>query len=173
MEQIKIKKGTWWDEVYQMIRGKETLVKVTEKDHNLVVRSAGNLLASLLKNEPGIGGVQYHAQGEGMSGWDLSPVDEDFEQNALTAEVYRQAPTNLEWVDEFGAVSLTPTNTLQIRTELDFPVLAAGQYIREQGLFGGDATGAADSGIMIDVIHHTKIYKDSTVKLIRYIQLEF
>jgi hypothetical protein len=65
------------------------------------------------------------------------------------------------------------TDKIEIKTVFSFGDGTDGFYIREQGLFGGDATAAVDSGVMINALRHPPIWKDSTVKIVRYIQLDF
>lgn len=67
----------------------------------------------------------------------------------------------------------TITDKIEIKTVFSFGDGTDGMDIREQGLFGGDATSAVDSGVMINALRHPPIYKDSTVKIVRYIQLDF
>jgi hypothetical protein len=66
------------------------------------------------------------------------------------------------------------TPTLLVKTTYDYDDAGAnGHFMREQGLFGGTATGAKDFGPLIDVIHHPAIWKDETIRLVRFIQLMF
>lgn len=78
---------------------------------------------------------------------------------------------------EFVAISsATPTSVLEVRTTWDYGLPADPinfTYIREQGLFGGNATAAADSGYMIDRITNSRIWKDPTIKLVRFIDMIF
>jgi hypothetical protein len=43
-----------------------------------------------------------------------------------------------------------------------------GKWLREHGLFGGDATVTADSGIIFNISNHPRIWKDDTIEIIRY-----
>ena len=72
----------------------------------------------------------------------------------------------------------------EIRPKVKNDYLSAADYLNftgvdlvsiqhEFGLFGGDATAAADSGDMIDNIRHPRIWKNQDVEMERYIQLEF
>lgn len=73
-------------------------------------------------------------------------------------------------------LSASPTNVVEVRTTWDYGSPSDPfnfKYIREQGLFGGNATGIADSGYMLDRITHTKIPKDPTIRLVRLIDLVF
>lgn len=76
---------------------------------------------------------------------------------------------------EFAPVaSVALTNTLEVRTTWDYGIPTDpwnNIYIREQGLFGGDATILAGSGQMLDVIRHARIWKDDSLKLVRNIRL--
>lgn len=65
------------------------------------------------------------------------------------------------------------TDKIEIKTVFSFGDGTDGFNIREQGLFGGDATAAVDSGVMVNALRHPPIYKDRTIKIVRYIQLDF
>lgn len=72
--------------------------------------------------------------------------------------------------------SLTPTNAIEVRTTWDYgnpSDVFNFKYIREEGLFGGTATATADSGFMLDRVTHDRIYKDCTVKLVRFLDIIF
>ena len=71
-------------------------------------------------------------------------------------------------------VSVTPTNAIEIRTTWDYGTptdVFNFKYIREQGLFGGDATATADSGLLIDRVTHERIWKSPTQKVVRMIDI--
>lgn len=71
-------------------------------------------------------------------------------------------------------VSVAATNVIEIRTTWDYgnpSDIFNFKYIREQGLFGGNATATADSGFLLDRITHDRIAKDPTIKLIRFIDI--
>jgi hypothetical protein len=76
---------------------------------------------------------------------------------------------------EFTPISsASPTNALEVRTTWDYPLPSdpiAFNYIREQGLFGGNATGAANSGFLIDRITHDRLWYDCTTKIVRFIDI--
>jgi len=79
--------------------------------------------------------------------------------------------TEYEFVPE---VSIDPTNVIEIRTTWDYGNPSDPfnfKYIREQGLFGGTATATTDSGLMVDLIHHNRIWKDPTIKIVRFIDI--
>ena len=166
-------KGKWWAEVeYQ-----DGPTEVIEPDHNLIVFNAKVLLAALMKNDAAFpGGILYHAVGQGDPNWDtLGTPGPSFVQTTLIAEEFRKVPTQIVYIDEnTGDPTGTPTNIIRIKTVFEqTDVNPAGVDLREHGLFGGDATGAADSGLMIDAINMSSIFKDNTVTLTLYIELEF
>jgi hypothetical protein len=71
-------------------------------------------------------------------------------------------------------VSVDPTNAIEVRTTWDYGTPTDTfnyKYIREQGLFGGDATITPDSGYMLDRVTHERIWKSPTQKVIRMIDL--
>jgi hypothetical protein len=73
-----------------------------------------------------------------------------------------------------GISSATPTNVLEVRTTWDYGLPTDPinfKYMREQGLFGGTATGIPNSGFMIDRITHSRIAKDPTIKCVRFIDI--
>lgn len=166
-------RGFWWDEIWEKdARGVEHLVEITPVKHNLITVNAGVLLAGLLANDGGfLGGLTYFAIGEGDAAWDTLPVDPAYADVALVAELARVVPTSIAYTDSDGNPLVGRSNWIKIMGEFDYASPANGHYVREMGLFGGDATAAADSGQMLDEIRHTKRYKDATVKFIRYIRL--
>ena len=72
------------------------------------------------------------------------------------------------------AVSVQPTSVIEVRTTWDYGTPSDPfnfKYIREQGLFGGNADATPNSGSMIDRVTHERIYKGPTVKLIRMVDI--
>lgn len=176
---LNIQGGYWRDEVYKLIDGKE--VKVDEdKDwnKNKITINMTLLLAGLMKNEITFtGGILQHAQGTGLPAWDVTLPTPLFSQTQLVNEYYRKAPDSISYVDSMGVPVLVITNSILIRTTLDFNEANGGdnlgRFIREQGLFGGTATPTLNSGYMADAINHKARFKDSTVKIIRFIRFIF
>lgn len=103
--------------------------------------------------------------------------DYDQATGTITVSSSFTAPIDNTSVYEFQpVVSVSETNTIEVKTTLPFGIPADpfnGIDIREQGLFGGDATTTLDSGFMIDNIRHAKIFKDDSIQLIRFIRLSF
>ena len=175
-------RGQWRDEVWKRdpVTGAVRIVEADDWDPNLIVASFTELLAGLLANEGTfLGGILQHAQGSGDSSWDVQLPNPSFNQTTLVAEYFRKPPDSITFVDENGdpAPAGVITNSILIRTDYDFDEAngpgGTGEFIREQGLFGGTATGAADSGLMVNAINHKARFKDDTVKIIRFIQLIF
>lgn len=135
--------------------------------HNLVVNSFLNLVMCLLKQQSGYKGVQYWAVGSGTSSWDSSLPNPDISANKLTAELGRVAigADEIKFLDSSFEETSTPTNILQISHTFG-PADCNGVW-REFGIFGGNATTAKDSGIMINKRHHAVITKTEEMTIER------
>lgn len=127
--------------------------------HNLVVNSFLNLVMCLLKQQNGYAGIQYWAVGSGASSWDSSMPTPDIDATRLTAEIGRVpiSASELAFLNSDYEVSTTPTNILQISHT--FGTSDCNGVWREFGIFGGNATANANSGIMINKRHHKVITK--------------
>jgi hypothetical protein len=168
-------KGRWWAEV-EDDQGNVTRTPTTSYIPNLIVSNAKILMAALFKNDPAFpGGILYHAVGEGDSAWDTAGTPgPSFAQTTLVSEEFRKTPTQIVYIDGVGDPTATPTNIIRVKTVFEqTDLIPTGVDLREHGLFGGDATAAADSGLMIDAINMSSIWKDNTVTLTLYIELEF
>lgn len=135
--------------------------------HNLVVNSFLNLVMCLLKQQSGYKGIQYWAVGSGASSWDSSMPNPDIKSTKLTAELGRVAigAGEIKFLNsDYNEVS-TPTNILQISHTFG-PSDCNGVW-REFGIFGGNATTAKDSGIMINKRHHAVITKTEEMTIER------
>lgn len=101
----------------------------------------------------------------------------DFRNLGATQEIEVDEPfTNpIDATSEFeiDEPSASIEDKIEVKTVFSFGDGTDGFYIREQGLFGGNATSTPDSGLMINALRHPGIWKDHTIKLIRYIQLDF
>lgn len=127
--------------------------------HNLVVNSFLNLVMCLLKQQDGYTGVQYWAVGSGATSWDTNMVTPEITATKLTAEIGR-VPLKAEdfaFLDASFNVVNTPTNILQISHTFDES--ECNGIWREFGIFGGNATATANSGIMINKRHHAVLTK--------------
>lgn len=176
-DSAQVLKGLWRDEVYKKVNGVEKLVEQSDFKSNMIVVGMPKLLAGLMANDASFfGGIMFHAQGRGDPSFDISLPSPDFNATALTDEYYRKPPDSISYLLADGSPSPAVSNILLIRTTLDFSEAngpGSGEYIREQGLYGGPATAAGGSGILANLIFHRARWKDSTVKIVRFIQLIF
>lgn len=169
-------RGIWRDEVYKRVGGKEVLVENAGWQKNLIVTGMTKLLAGLMANEPTFsGGILFSAQGRGLPSFDISLPVPQFNSVQLTDEYFRKQPDSISYVDQDGNPSVVITNSILIRTTLDFAEAngVSGETIREQGIYGGTATGTLNSGLLANLIYHRARFKDASVKLIRFIQFLF
>lgn len=167
-------RGGTYDPQTNTIKGGEILAEKEVK--NLIVESASVLMARRLAPgdnttspvppidyEP-ISGLKYLAVGVGLledpslpydpitnpvsSAWNLqNPTEEKITDTALVGELFRKEFTSWSFLDNDLPVS-NPTNVLRLVTTFD--VNEATGPLTEMGLFGGDATEAANSGIMFN-----------------------
>lgn len=141
------------------------LVEVIE-GHNLVVNSFLKLVMALCKGEAEYKGIQYWAVGSGQDDWDTTTPDPEINATKLTTEIGRVAidPSNIKFLTSEYTESPTPTNILEIKHV--FGTADCNGKWREFGIFGGNATEVADSGIMINKRHHNIITKteDMTIE---------
>lgn len=153
-------------EITDQIFKNGTLVE-ERKGHNLVVNSILKLIMCLLKNQSGYSGIQYWAVGSGASSWDSSMPSPDVNATRLTAEIGRVAIPSSEivFLDSNNNVSSTPTNIIQITHT--FGTTDCNGVWREFGIFGGNATATANSGLMINKRHHAVITKTSEMTVER------
>jgi hypothetical protein len=144
---------------------------------NVIVASCDRLLAALMKREAGVQGILYWALGTGDAGWDASPPEASPAASKLATEVARRQllPEQIGYVDQSGAPSAIPTSRLEITAEFRGDDLAPETLVplREFGLFGGDATLAADTGLMVDYVIHPRIDLGGGLILRRTVRLSF
>lgn len=142
------------------------LVDVIE-GHNLVVLNVLKLIMSLLKKQSGYTGIQYWAVGSGDPSWDSNMPTPDVSATRLTNEIGRVAipASEIVFLDNSYNVSPTPTNIIQITHT--FGENDCNGTWREFGLFGGNATTSANSGLIINKRHHAVITKTSEMTVER------
>lgn len=135
--------------------------------HNLVVNSFLGLVMSLLKQHDNFTGIQYWAVGKGSDSWDESMTTPDATTTRLTDEIGRVAidPEDIIFLDSEFNESTTPTNIIQISHT--FGTDDCNGVWREFGIFGGNATADANSGIMINKRHHPVISKTTEMTIER------
>ena len=135
--------------------------------HNLVVDSFLNLVMCVMKGQNGYNGLQYWAVGSGSYTWDNTPVDPQSDETRLTSEIGRVplSPDCFSFLNSDYEVVDVPSNILQIRRV--FTETECNGVWREFGIFGGNATETANSGIMINKRHHGVITKTNEMKVER------
>ena len=142
--------------------------------YNLVVDDCSKLIACLMSNQPTCKGIKYWAVGRGESNWsnENSPIPE-LTNSSLVNETFRKEilPENITFIDNDNNPTESFTSKLQITVE--FTESEANGELREFALFGGTATEALNSGIMINHKIHPLICKTSGMKLKRVIRLAF
>jgi hypothetical protein len=120
------------------------LIKHT-KEHNLAVTLGKTLICDLLAKTSGVTGLNYFAIG-------TDDTAEALNNSSLGSEVYR---------DTFTKITVS-SNNLNIKYYLDSST-ANGNTLKEAGLFGDNATGVADSGVLFARVTHSDIVKTSSI----------
>ena len=137
------------------------------RGHNLVVNTFLNLVMCLIKKQSGYTGIQYWAVGSGSPSWDGNIPTPDLNANKLTAELGRVAipASEITFLDSNYNETTTPTNIIQVKHT--FGTADCNGVWREFGLFGGNATANANSGIMVNKRHHAVLTKTSDMTVER------
>lgn len=153
-------------EIIDRIQYKDGRVEV-RRGHNLVVNSFSNLVMCLLKQEAGYKGIQYWAVGSGDASWDTTLPNPEKTATKLTKEIGRVAisPSEITFLTNDLEKSPTPTNIIQIVHT--FGISDCNGTWREFGIFGGNATASANSGIMINKRHHKILTKTDEMTIER------
>jgi hypothetical protein len=131
---------------------------------NLIVVGFGYLVASLLRGSP----ISYWAVGEGEGAfWDDLTNEQRqskslFSLTTLYNETFRVATTTVFIDDDDEEVSPGPTNRLEIRAVFGADTTGS---LREFGIFGGNATDVANTGLLLDHKAHQLITINETVGL--------
>jgi hypothetical protein len=171
-------KGRWKDVVTRRRPdGTEEVVEETPWNSNMIVLGMSIALAALMKGDPNFaGGIKYHAVGRGLPAWDPLPTPPTPLVSAvsLVDEYFRKPPTAISYLDPLGNPVPGPTRSILVQTILDYTEAngMAGEYIREQGIFCGQATAALGSGTMVNLIYHVAKFKNASVKITRYINFQ-
>lgn len=163
-------KGEVWDYAIDSKTGERKLI---HHGYNLVVDSCSKLIAALMLGN-GYKGVQYFAVGKGSPNWaNEAPPSPSATAVKLVAETFRkEIPRDgICFIDFANKVSTTPTNRIQIK--VTFEENEANGELRELGIFGGNATKTANSGVMVNCKIHPLICKTTGMKLERIIRFTF
>jgi hypothetical protein len=159
-------------EVTDRITYPDGTVEVQE-GHNIVVNDISKLLACFIKFESGyVGGDLYWAVGDGQVAWDDTPYTPVDTATKLQSEVFRKAITARNFIDANGNVVSGVTNRLELSIVLESGE-ANGYSLREFGIFGGNATGTKDSGLMVNHKTHSRIDKVEGMKIERSVRFTF
>jgi hypothetical protein len=144
---------------------------------NRIVNSCSRLLAALMKGEAGMQGLRYWAVGQGEGSWDVTLLNPQPANTQLTSEVARLplSAEHVKYIDGENAPSATPTNCLEVTVDIEGSRLVGSgfRFLREFGLFGGDATEAPNSGLMINQVIHPRIDMAPGMTLSRTLHLTF
>ena len=133
---------------------------------NKIVNDCNVLLAALMKNHPNFDGVLLE--------WDNNRPDASEQTTQLVDEIAR-FQVNQDQVRFVGGDGIVPTNAIEITVDIPGSALISQgfQYLREFGLFGGDATSADNSGYMIDYVIHPRIDLTPSDTINRQVRLIF
>lgn len=140
--------------------------ELIHESYNLIVNTIGVLISALMKQDSTHkNNTMYWAVGTGTTA--VTELD-----TALETEVYRKAieAANMSYISG-GNPTGTPTNILRIT--LIFTESEANANLTEFGIFGGNATSSAGSGIMINHKVHAVIAKTASYQLQRVITFTF
>lgn len=164
-------KGEVFDTIYHV----DGTIEKRERSFNIVVDSISTLIGALIKSHNGYNaGTLYWAVGQGAATWDETPYTPVSSAKKLTKEVFRKAipAENRYFVDASGVRTETVTNRVQFDISFE-STEANGFSLREFGIFGGNATDTANSGIMINHKVHSRIDKVEGMRIERSVRFTF
>lgn len=143
------------------------------ESHNIVVNSISRLIAAFVKGEPGyMNGNLYWAFGTGKEEWDSNPYTPVASASTLVNEVFRKPITDRAFIDSNNNPVDHVTNRLELKVILGSDE-ANGHSLREFGVFGGNATGTKNSGIMLNHKVHARIDKVEGMQIERRVRFTF
>lgn len=139
---------------------------------NTIAYQAWTLIADLVRGEPELRGLQFCAVGAGNEAWDAALPRPDPAASGLASEVARVAlaPERIKRVDGFGRS--TTSLTTRLEAEATFETQEP-RILREFGLFGGDASEAANSGRLVNHVIHAAVILTPGDTLTRRVRLSF
>ena len=148
--------------------------KEVREYYNTVVDDCSKLIACLIKGQAGYKGVSFWAVGAGLETWaDENPPNPDVADTKLLNEVFRKEVNkgDVLFLDKVDKPTTDVTNKIQI--SVTFAEGEANGALREFSLYGGNASKAKDSWLMINRKTHGLIYKTSGMILNRVIRVIF
>jgi len=168
-----IVEGYLHDELFNVKTGERKIVHNWEK--NLIVVGFSKLVATLFKVEAGYSGLLYWGVGQGsftpglpaVSPWDtMSPSQRASVSTTAMYKLYSEIARVGSLVVSYLDVSNNPltigqfiaagNTTVKLQIEATFGTSYSG-YFREFGIFGGNANGGLNTGLMIDHKAHAVI----------------
>lgn len=162
-------------EVFDTIYHPDGSIEKREKSFNIVVDSISRLISALIKNQSGYSsGNLYWAVGQGAGSWDDAPYSPVSSNKTLQNEVFRKAipASNRSFIDNNGNKTSSVTNRLQLDIAIESGE-ANGYSLREFGIFGGNASGTRNSGIMINHKSHSRVDKIEGMRIERSVRFTF
>ena len=171
--------GYWFDRITSALTG-ETVE--FGREFNMIVSSIGRLAAVRFRGDANYHGLQVWAVGSGLADWDGRwdggmPPSPDPTATRLVNEIGRLplsiagGDSSIAYADRDGNPSEGITNRLLVRRT--FGRGDANGDWREFALFGGDASEARGSGIMVNHKLHRVISKTSDMTVERSIIFTF
>ena len=132
--------------------------EITPWQSNIIVDASGKLLAALCKEEGGYGGFQYIAVGSGQEAWDTEGVPDPSPSTTQLVNELARAAASVIFLDESNEETATVTNKLEVAGVFASGVGESAPW-REWCIFGGTATGSANSGVIVDYATHSALPK--------------
>lgn len=171
-EEKKLTGGSVIGEFTDTITYNDGRVEVRE-GQNLIVNDIGKLIACLFKIHSGYTGLTHWAIGSGQEAWDDSETNPKVTDTRLETEFFRKAisPSDIKFLDAYGEPTETITNRIGIT--VTFSTSEANGKWREFAIFGGNATGSANTGTMINHKIHKILTKDDSMTIERQIRFTF
>lgn len=171
--------GYWRDEIIY----ENGEVKKTPHDKflnkNLIVDDAGVLMAGLFMGDSDyFFGDLWLAVGNGLAEWDdlvdKGVSNQTIDKTQLFTEIFRKQYADKNYITAIGGTIITnKTKFLQYRFDFNQEEIS-GEYLREFGLFGGDAIITENSGKMFDYVIHPVFYKNPSIKTVkRFFEIKF
>lgn len=168
--------GTWRDEIiFKDGSSRPGEGGVFEWKKNQIQNSFSLLLAALCRGEVGVSGITAMAFGSGHVSWDSAPPTKARSATSLLAEYYRVQIPLLSKAYLDPDTNLPTGGTISRKVEFSAEI-GYGEGIgvlREFGLFGGEDTTDPNSGTMVNWVSHGRIDKDSSMRILRKVRLEF
>ena len=167
--------GKYWD---QLITAEGECIDFGWRS-NVIVNQCRQLLAGFMKGGTAASGVQHIALGRGDAAWDDGmPAPPDMSTESLTDPspetiAVTDAEMEIDFLDRTGAVSLTPSDRIQVTVTIEgtnLPIVGDDTFpLREFALFGN----LAPDDYMIDYVRHPVIHIGTGDTLVRRVKLVF